>query len=386
MYLEKTLLQQIFIATISMLHCKLILELPVNMNITLSNREIATIIWFSLFFVYFLSKKKLRSFIPKILKIILRVDFLLFFYSYFAFLFLVTSLLYYFNLWDIIFLKESIIWFIFSGLPIGVSVATNMVNSNFWKKLVIDNLKLLVLVEFIINSFVFPLIIELFLLPFIVIIVAINTYTQHHEKFKSIEKSSNIALSSVGLFILIYSLYMILSNIDSILDLKYAKAFLIPIVYSMVSIPYMYFFKVWVLYKQIFMRLKIGKERPWKLNLLIKLRLILFGNINIKKLQIAASMNYNLMSMSSKNDINDMIESYKLKEKELEKPTYLEFEIYNYFQALCDAEWSKVDLNKPNQIVDEYKITQDVAKHYGISKEDVDYIWLKVSEYQRYKC
>ncbi len=356
------------------------------MNITLSNREIATIIWFSLFFVYFLSKKKLRSFIPKILKIILRVDFLLFFYSYFAFLFLVTSLLYYFNLWDIIFLKESIIWFIFSGLPIGVSVATNMVNSNFWKKLVIDNLKLLVLVEFIINSFVFPLIIELFLLPFIVIIVAINTYTQHHEKFKSIEKSSNIALSSVGLFILIYSLYMILSNIDSILDLKYAKAFLIPIVYSMVSIPYMYFFKVWVLYKQIFMRLKIGKERPWKLNLLIKLRLILFGNINIKKLQIAASMNYNLMSMSSKNDINDMIESYKLKEKELEKPTYLEFEIYNYFQALCDAEWSKVDLNKPNQIVDEYKITQDVAKHYGISKEDVDYIWLKVSEYQRYKC
>jgi hypothetical protein len=105
--------------------------------------------------------------------------------------------------------------------------------------------------------------------------------------------------------------------------------------------------------------------------------------------------------MSSKNDIDDMIKTYRKilsKDSSLhnnkhtfennvnaEKPNEFEFKIYDYFQDICDAEWNKVDLSKPNQLVDEYQITQEVAKHYGISKEDVDRIWLKVSEYQRNK-
>ncbi|WP_288070326.1 hypothetical protein V7O61_06220 [Methanolobus sp. WCC1] len=365
---------------------KLVQEFLINMYSILSNREIATIIWFTLFFAYLVSQKNLRQHIHLIIKNALKTKLLLYFLSYLVFIVSIIIILYNFNFWEVTYLKDTIIWFIFSGLPLGAFVITNKIDNGFWKKLLIENLKLIVIVEFIINSFVFPLIIELFLLPFIVIVVVFNTYAQYYEKGKVFEKPTNIILSLVGLFLLSYSFYMLLSEMDSIVNVSYIKSFLFPVIYSIVSVPYLYFLKVITQYELIFMRLKLGIKRTRKLNLLIKLRLILFCNINIKKLQVATNMNnYNLMSISSKNDIDDMIRSYKLKDKKLEKPTDIEFEIYNYFEDLCNAEWSKVDMNKTNQIVDEYKITQDVAKHYSISKEEVDYIWLKVSEYQRLK-
>ncbi len=74
----------------------------------------------------------------------------------------------------------------------------------------------------------------------------------------------------------------------------------------------MYIFKLIVEYEKLFMRLRCGKKRSRKLNLLIQLRLLLFCNIQIKKLQIAVNMNnYNLRSISSKDEIDIMIRSYK---------------------------------------------------------------------------
>lgn len=74
----------------------------------------------------------------------------------------------------------------------------------------------------------------------------------------------------------------------------------------------MYVFKLIVEYENLFIRLKFGRKRTRKLNLLIKLRLVLFCNVQVKKLQIASDMsNYNLMSISSKDEIDSAIRSYK---------------------------------------------------------------------------
>ena len=109
-----------------------------------------------------------------------------------------------------------------------------------------------------------------------------------------------------------YSLYRTIIDIHSIENINTLKRFLFPVVYSIISVPYMYIFKLIVEYENLFIRLKFGRKRSRELNLLIKWRLILFCNFNIKKLQIAANMNnYNLMSISSKDEIGLMIKSYK---------------------------------------------------------------------------
>lgn len=277
-----------------------------------TNREIATIIWVTLFIIRFSFEKQIRTSILNIIKSALKIKILLYFFSYLCYISLIIYSFYYFELWDITYLKENIIWFIFSGLPIGLIVATNKLERGFWKRLILKNLKLLVFVEFIISSFTFSLIVELLIIPIITLIVLINTVLKFNEENKDLEKFTNIILTFFGFFILSYSLYKSITEIHLIGNASHLKSFLFPVVYSIMSIPYMYIYKLIVVYELLFMKLRFGKKRSRKLNLLIKLRLLLFCNIQIKKLQIAANMNnYNLMSISSKDEIDVMIRSYK---------------------------------------------------------------------------
>ena len=277
-----------------------------------TNREIATIIWVTLFIIRFSLEKQIRTSILTTIKSALKIKILLYFFSYFCYISLIIYSFYYLELWDITYLKENIIWFIFSGLPIGLIVATNKLERGFWKRLILKNLKLIVFVEFIISSFTFSLIVELLIIPIITLIVLINTVLKFNEENKDLEKFTNIILTFVGFFILSYSMYKSITEIHLIGNVSHLKSFLFPVVYSIMSIPYMYIYKLIVEYELLFIKLRFGKKRSRKLNLLIKLRLLLFCNIQIKKLQIAANMNnYNLMSISSKDEIDVMIRSYK---------------------------------------------------------------------------
>lgn len=277
-----------------------------------TNREIATIIWVTLFIIRFSFEKQIRTSILTTIKSALKIKILLYFFSYFCYISLIIYSFYYLELWDITYLKENIIWFIFSGLPIGLIVATNKLERGFWKRLILKNLKLIVFVEFIISSFTFSLIVELLIIPIITLIVLINTVLKFNEENKDLEKFTNIILTFVGFFILSYSMYKSITEIHLIGNVSHLKSFLFPVVYSIMSIPYMYIYKLIVEYELLFIKLRFGKKRSRKLNLLIKLRLLLFCNIQIKKLQIAANMNnYNLMSISSKDEIDVMIRSYK---------------------------------------------------------------------------
>lgn len=274
-----------------------------------TNREIAIITWIAIITVSFLSKKQRRAYIFNAIKTALNIKILLYIFLY---LFYFSLILYYLGWSDINNLKDIIIWFIFSGLPIGIFVATNKLECGYWKNLVLENLKLIVLVEFIINSFTFSLIVELFLIPIITLMVALNTYSGHYKEYNVVEKLTSNTMSFFGFFILLYSLYKTLTEMHSIGNISNLKSFLLPVVCSVVSVPYMYIFKLVVEYENLFIRLKLGRERSKALNLLIKLRLFLFCNVQIKKLQIALDMNnYNLMSISSKDEIDVAIRSYK---------------------------------------------------------------------------
>lgn len=274
-----------------------------------TNREIAIIIWIAIITIFALFRKHVRNSFLNVIKSVLNIKILLYIFVYLFYFHLILD---YLRWWDINNLKDIIIWFMFSGLPIGVFVATNKLERGYWKNIVLDNLKLVVLVEFIISSFTFSLIAELFLVPIITLIVALNTFSGHYKEYKPAEKLTSNIMFFFGSFLLIYSLFITITEIHSIGNISNLKTFLLPVVCSIISVPYMYVFKLIVEYENLFIRLKFGRKRTRKLNLLIKLRLVLFCNVQVKKLQIASDMsNYNLMSISSKDEIDSAIRSYK---------------------------------------------------------------------------
>lgn len=274
-----------------------------------TSREIAIIIWIVIILVIFLSKKQRRVYIFNAIKIALNIKIPLYIFLY---LFYFSFGLYYLGWWDINNLKDIIIWFIFSGLPIGIYVATNKLERGYWKNLVLDNLKLMVLIEFFINLFTFSLVVELIIVPIITFTVILNSFSGLKHEYKVAEKFTRNVMSFFGIFILLYSLYRTIFETNSLVNISTLKSFLLPVVCSMISVPYMYIFKLVIEYENLFIRLKFGRKRSKELDRLIKLRLLLFCNVQIKKLLIASDMNnYNLMSISSKDEIDVAIRSYK---------------------------------------------------------------------------
>ncbi len=278
-----------------------------------TNRELAIIIWLAIFFALLLYKKAIRgNTILSVIKSILNKKILAYLVSFLFYFSLFIYLFYYFGWWDTNNLKDTVIWYIFAGIPIGFIVATSKLENGYWTSLILNNLKLTVLVEFVVNFFTFSIIVELVIVPVIALLAWMNSYSKHFGEYKDVEKLTTFLLSALGLFMLSYSLSRAIVEYNSIGNVNALKSLLFPVVYSLVSIPYMYVFKLVVEYEKLFIRLKLGKRRSKKLNFLIKLRLLLFCNIQMKRLQVATNMNsYNLMSISSEDEIDLMIKSYK---------------------------------------------------------------------------
>lgn len=194
-------------------------------------------------------KKQIRTSILNVIKSALKIKILESFFLYLFYFFAIIYLFYYINWWNTDNLKDTIIWFTFSGLPIGFVVAVKKLECDFWKNLILKNLKLMVLVEFIINSFTFSLVVELFLIPFIIVITALNALSKHKIEYKPVEKLTNIILMFFGFIVLFHSLDRAIVEIHSIENMNTLKSILLPVVYSIISVPYMYILKLYVEYE-----------------------------------------------------------------------------------------------------------------------------------------
>jgi hypothetical protein len=265
-----------------------------------------------LFIITSLFRKHVRTSFLNVIKSALKIKLLVYFLCYLCYFLAFIYLFQYLKWWGINSLKDTIIWFIFSGLPIGGIVATNTLESDFWRNQILKNLKLIVFIDFIINFFNFSLIVELIIFPVITFTVLLNTFSKHHKDAEVVVKFTNVILTIIGFIILSYSFYRTITEIQSFENLGTLRNILFPLVFSIISIPFMYFFTLIVEYENLFLPLKFGRKRSRELDFLIKLKLILFCNIQVNKLQRVKKMNnYDLMSISSKEEIDIVIRNYK---------------------------------------------------------------------------
>ena len=240
-----------------------------------TNREIAEITVIAIIIIYALFRKQVKTSLLNVMKCALNIKIIEYFFSYLFYFSSIVYLCYNLKWLDITNLKDTMIWFIFSGLSIGVFVGTNKLESGFWKKLILDNLKFNVLVEFVISLFTFSLIVELIIVSVIGFIVLLNSFSRINNQYKAVEKLTSLILTFIGLFILVYSLHTV-TDIYSIVNMNNLKSFLFPLLFSIISVPYMYIFKLIVEYDKLFHMLRLGRERSRELNSLIKRQLLLF--------------------------------------------------------------------------------------------------------------
>ncbi|MDQ7815577.1 MAG: hypothetical protein RDU14_00965 [Melioribacteraceae bacterium] len=199
----------------------------------------------------------------------------------------------YVKIWEASLIKDTIIWILFLALPMSMKAVDATKDDDFFKNLFMQNIKVILIIEFIINLYVFNLIIELLLVPFFVFIGALSGYIEVFKEHLTMKKVVEFILGMMGLIIISFFFYKMINDFSSFANWNNLRSFLITPLFSIAFIPIIYFYALFVIYENTFMRIKyFCKDQS--LITLAKWKILINCNIYLRKAKRLSKELHNL--------------------------------------------------------------------------------------------
>jgi hypothetical protein len=283
-----------------------------------NNREIATGIWLIIILILILLKGNIRkSLIKSLIESFFQLKILIIIFLIFTYVTVIISLLYFINFWDFTLLKDSII-FCFTAIVMSFNYATSNNNENLFRKIIVDSAKLIIIFEFIVNIYTFPLLVELIFLPVVTFIVLLEVTASYDKKYTAVSKFLKIVQIIIGISILIYSIYQITRDFKNFATFNTLKDFLLAPILTISFIPFIYIMILFINYEQIFVRLDLGHKKDEKLKKYSKTQIIKYCSLSLTKVKNVLSNNVSdLMNINNKEDVDNLIEELRFKKNHL---------------------------------------------------------------------
>lgn len=277
-----------------------------------NNREIAIAVWILVIFITLLFIRGIRKSLKDLVKVLFHRKILILVLSIIVYTVGITFVLYLLNFWNISLLKDTILWLCFSGIVICFRYVSSKEDENLLRNIVIDNIKIVIIIEFIANFFTFPLAAELVLIPFMAFIAGLDVIAKTDKKNISVVRLLNGLQIIIGLFIFIYAFSQAIADYKNIVNLDTLKSFLLAPLLAVLFSPFVYFMALLVKYELLFLRLEMGCEKSKKLKNYAKKKIILYCLLSLKKTKKALNMKtYNLMLIRNKDDVDEMVKAYR---------------------------------------------------------------------------
>lgn len=292
----------------------------------LSSREWAIVTWIIIYlcFTIFILKVDfidvLKSFFNKKLNI-LWISILL--YNLFL-----TIILSFSRYWNNIYIKDIVFWVVFSCITTTISIFDKNKIFSF-KKLIVTNITVSALIEFILSELTLSYYLELFLIGIFLPINFLFLVSQTKLEYKVTENVLKKILSLLNFIFFVYILRELYKSFNFLLSQETWFKFLIPFIYSILCCPLYYAFIILNEYEKICCKIQdhfvweneidrkyINKLKRRKLLTacgLVHKKYIYFDNEFSKKMRLA----------NTKEEVNEIVRefevSYKLYKKNIPK-------------------------------------------------------------------
>ena len=148
----------------------------------------------------------MRNSLKDVVKLLFGKYFLAIYLTLGIYLFGTFSLLKAIGLWTSADIKDSIFW-LFSVVFVLVFSLNKAKDSKYFKEILIDTIKVIAILEFVINFYNFSLITELILLPIFIFIVMLQAVAGLDSKNAQVAKLLTNLMAIFGFGLLIYSIY-----------------------------------------------------------------------------------------------------------------------------------------------------------------------------------
>ena len=224
----------------------------------------------------------------------------------------IVFVLYQINSWNISLLKDTVVWFCFTAIVVCFNLVTSETDQNLFRKVIVDTIKIVIIIEFIVNTYTFSLVGELVLIPVVTFILILGVVAKTDEKNSSVAKLTNGLLIIIGIVILIFAISNVVSDYKNFVSLDTLRKFLLPPLLTILFLPFIYFMILFTAYDDLFNQLNLGYEKSKKLKRYAKRKIIKHCLLSFKKVKKALNMNtYNLMHIRNEEDVDKMIKDLK---------------------------------------------------------------------------
>jgi hypothetical protein len=277
-----------------------------------NNREKAVIIWSAVFFVWALSRKEVRILARNLLHILFcsKVTVIIS-----AMLFYVSMLVLFYSqihIWNALLIKETVFWLFGAGFVVLLNATKTYQESHFFRNLILDNLKVVVLLEFISNLYAFGLPVELVLVPMMVFIVGLQAVAESEPKYLLVKKVIDVLMAVIGLTLLVYVVYRVATDFSDLATLENLRGFLYPLLMTLGYLPFLYLFGLFLAYESLFTCISIFMKRNDRLANFTKRRIFTLCHMNIGILRrFRKECSSELVGAVDEDNVVDIIRSFK---------------------------------------------------------------------------
>lgn len=277
-----------------------------------NNREIATAIWLLVIFALMLFKRDIRKSLLDVIKAFFKIKILSSIFLMIAYTTGIVFVLYQITFWNTSLLKDTVVWFCFTGILLSFNLVTSDTYQNLFRKIIISNIKMVVIIEFIVNTYTFSLVGELILIPVVTFIVILEVVAKTDEKCSSVAKLMNGLQIIIGVVILIFAISNVVSDYKNFGSLDTLRNFLLAPLLTISFLPFIYLMILFATYELLFTRLNSGYEKNKKLKRYAKRKSIQHCLLSLKKVKKTLNMNtYNLTYIRNEEDVDKMIKDLK---------------------------------------------------------------------------
>lgn len=209
--------------------------------------------------------------------------------------------------WNAGLLKDTVLWF----LLVGVVAPFSLIGKDevsLVRLLVVDNVKIFVLLEFLVNVYTFSLPVELIIIPTMTLVAMMDVVAEQQPESANVSKLLKGVQAVFGLIVLTYVVWRAVADYQALASLESVRQVVLPLVLSIAYVPAAFMFSVWIEYDNLFLRLRVGREKSTGFERYAKLRLIRhFGPRPNKIKSFLRQQAWPLSRATTKEELEDVL-------------------------------------------------------------------------------
>lgn len=286
----------------------------------LSTREWATLIWGCIFMLYVLWHREIRKSLWNVIVIFFDKKLRILWEIILLYVLAITMVFCYLPIWENIYIKDIIIWFLFSGLIYCMNAVSSEADETYIKKILKDNLKFTMILEFLMSTFTFNIWIELAIIPVITIITVMNVIAERKEEYKNVHKLLDSVLAIAGFWIFYETIKIGINEYKQLNIINTLVSFIIPIAYLILIIPLEYALELYSKYELLFLRMTFKEEKDKKTKIRHRVAVICSCRISVRRVLLFQREYMGRMYVKMKdNEFEKLIREFR---NACKRPTY----------------------------------------------------------------